>query len=103
MVVVTVTATSTCAQPGCNRPISRGRGYLETVERWWHDETGRPECPGPTADPGGNTIEELQTCPECRAGKCGNCDGGAWDRAEDKPCDCRCALRGHEPVRVGAA
>ncbi|MEV8269128.1 histone-like nucleoid-structuring protein Lsr2 [Microbacterium oleivorans] len=29
-------------------------------------------------------------CPECVAGKHGNCDGTAWDLAEDQPTTCSC-------------
>lgn len=34
-------------------------------------------------------------CPECRAGKHGNCDGTAWDNAADAPASCGCAEAGH--------
>lgn len=27
-------------------------------------------------------------CPECQAGKCGNCDGSAWDVETDSPVLC---------------
>lgn len=29
-------------------------------------------------------------CPECRAGKCVNCSGQAWDHERDEPCVCPC-------------
>lgn len=35
-------------------------------------------------------------CPECRADKHGNCDGGSWDEETDKPAICKCWLNGHE-------
>lgn len=34
-------------------------------------------------------------CPECAAGKCGNCDGRTWDRDADDYTDCPCAGAGH--------
>jgi hypothetical protein len=34
-------------------------------------------------------------CPECRAGKHGNCDGGAWDWETDAAVPCRCAMNDH--------
>lgn len=36
-----------------------------------------------------------QPCPECRAGKHGNCDGQAWDYVADVPAACPCAGGGH--------
>jgi hypothetical protein len=32
----------------------------------------------------------VQVCPECRAGKHGNCDGTAWDETADRLVDCPC-------------
>ncbi len=37
----------------------------------------------------------LRPCPECRAGKHGNCDGVTWDDVTDSPAKCPCT---HEPV-----
>ena len=34
-------------------------------------------------------------CPECVAGKHGNCHGDAWDNDTDERVDCACALDGH--------
>lgn len=34
-------------------------------------------------------------CPECRAGKHGNCDSQAWDEWTDMPTSCLCWTRGH--------
>lgn len=34
-------------------------------------------------------------CPECRAGKHANCDGGAWDFERDEPCVCSCWEANH--------
>lgn len=34
-------------------------------------------------------------CPECRAGKHGNCDGNAWDFDKDSPAHCECRSRQH--------
>lgn len=39
-------------------------------------------------------------CPECRAGKCGNCDGSTWDVDRDEYADCPCATAGHD-TRAG--
>jgi hypothetical protein len=35
-------------------------------------------------------------CPECEAGKCGNCDGTTWDNVADKASVCPCAATRHE-------
>ena len=37
-------------------------------------------------------------CPECAAGKHGNCDGGAWCLVDDGPTPCSCAGAGHQPA-----
>jgi hypothetical protein len=37
----------------------------------------------------------IEPCPECLAGKCGNCDGRAWDQLQDEPAECPCARAGH--------
>jgi len=34
-------------------------------------------------------------CPECRQGKCGNCNGTAWDAVADKPTSCACPDGSH--------
>jgi hypothetical protein len=39
----------------------------------------------------------LSACPECLAGKHGNCDGRTWDDEADAYTDCPCAKRGHTP------
>jgi hypothetical protein len=38
----------------------------------------------------------LEPCPECRVGKCGNCDGSTWDDVRDEPAPCPCWMAGHE-------
>jgi hypothetical protein len=35
-------------------------------------------------------------CPDCAAGKHANCDGGAWNMAEDAPGLCHCYVNGHK-------
>lgn len=35
------------------------------------------------------------TCPECTAGKHGNCSGDAWDDEEDRPTICDCYEADH--------
>lgn len=35
-------------------------------------------------------------CPECKAGKHWNCDGGAWDFDDDEPTVCFCAANEHQ-------
>jgi hypothetical protein len=35
------------------------------------------------------------SCPECAAGKCGNCDGTTWDLTVDEPATCPCSARQH--------
>ena len=37
----------------------------------------------------------VEPCPECVAGKCGNCDGQSWDKAQDCPAHCPCAFLDH--------
>ena len=39
-------------------------------------------------------------CPECVAGKHGNCDGTTWDDVADAPADCPCAAEGHRRITV---
>lgn len=34
-------------------------------------------------------------CPECRAHKCGNCDGRTWDDHYDRATTCPCAADDH--------
>lgn len=43
--------------------------------------------------------EAVRACPECAAGKCGNCSGEAWDTGADEPTHCPCALLAH-PART---
>lgn len=52
--------------------------------------TGAPAtaAPGPTPEP------TPAVCPECAAGKHGNCDGTAWDLVADELTTCSCA---HDP------
>lgn len=35
------------------------------------------------------------SCPECEAGKHGNCDGTSWDNELDHEIPCPCEQRGH--------
>lgn len=39
-------------------------------------------------------------CPECRAGKCRNCDGTTWDDDRDERAVCPCWGAGHEEERL---
>lgn len=39
--------------------------------------------------------EIVRPCPECLAGKCGNCNGETWDIRYDAPTDCPCHEAGH--------
>jgi hypothetical protein len=41
------------------------------------------------------TAERIE-CPECRADKCGNCLGDAWDNDTDQPVVCWCYAWGHQ-------
>jgi hypothetical protein len=51
----------------------------------------QPNPPPPT------TYDPLPPiCPECLAGKCGNCDGQAWDDATDEPAPCACTEEVHD-------
>lgn len=45
------------------------------------------------ADPTKTSL--VKPCPECAAGKCGNCDGGSWDLRQDAPATCPCAYADH--------
>lgn len=48
-------------------------------------------------------VEEKATgcppCPECVAGKCGNCADISWNNDLDESCPCPCFLDGH-PART---
>ena len=37
----------------------------------------------------------VEPCPECWAGKHGNCDSTAWNNTTDMPCACPCWAREH--------
>lgn len=41
-------------------------------------------------------AQQVENCPECHAGKCGNCDGKSWDKIKDQPGICPCWLDGHK-------
>jgi hypothetical protein len=43
----------------------------------------------------GNDTVFVEPCPECIAGKCGNCDGSSWDHAGEQPAPCPCASVQH--------
>lgn len=53
----------------------------EATSAYWEDQEQRPVM-----------IHGFDTfrCPECVAGKCGNCDGSAWDTVMDRPTTCGC-------------
>lgn len=40
-------------------------------------------------------LEQATACPECSAGKCGNCDDSTWDTRADQPTRCPCSLLEH--------
>ena len=40
-------------------------------------------------------LEIDESCPECHAGKCGNCDGSTWSNEEDARVICPCATQDH--------
>lgn len=42
------------------------------------------------------SAHEPNPCPECRAGKCRNCDATSWDNELDTAISCPCADAGHE-------
>ena len=42
-------------------------------------------------------------CPECAAGKCGNCDGTALDPVDDMIVECDCHVDGHPSVEKSRA
>jgi len=42
-----------------------------------------------------DVMPEHQPCPECRAGKCRNCDGLTWDFRIDDYTACPCYSAGH--------
>lgn len=37
----------------------------------------------------------VEPCPECKAGKCPNCDGTSWDQRNDRRAPCPCATAEH--------
>lgn len=39
-------------------------------------------------------VTNIEPCPECKAGKHGNCDGLTWDVASDEEALCPCEERG---------
>lgn len=44
----------------------------------------------------GPVVRPRSECPECRAGKHDNCDGGAWDVDTDEAAVCECWEHDHE-------
>jgi hypothetical protein len=44
-------------------------------------------------------VSEQWECPECKAGKCGNCDGTALDLDRDEIVECICDTHSHERDR----
>lgn len=40
-------------------------------------------------------MSDTPKCPECRAGKHGNCDETSWNEQTDQPDACPCHLDGH--------
>jgi hypothetical protein len=46
----------------------------------------RPDC---------TTTDPTHVCPECRAGKHGNCDGDAWCNVFDEVVPCQCGAPDH--------
>jgi hypothetical protein len=47
-------------------------------------------------------MPHVLPCPECQAGKCGNCDGTAWDFDYDEYTVCPCFSSNHGVSRSGA-
>lgn len=45
-----------------------------------------------------NRTSLVEPCPECHEGKHGNCDGTSWDKLQDGPAPCPCAVRDHQPL-----
>jgi hypothetical protein len=45
----------------------------------------------------------VQLCPECRAGKHGNCDGTGWDIDADERVPCPCLDESHTAPILGVA
>jgi hypothetical protein len=43
-------------------------------------------------------LHPLPVCPECLAGKHGNCDGSAWNDAADDLDRCHCPNAAHGPA-----
>lgn len=37
-------------------------------------------------------MKRIILCPECKAGKHGNCNGEAWDEEVDEPTSCGCTF-----------
>lgn len=49
---------------------------------------------GPICECGAKVQPTTHVCPECEQGKCGNCDGTAWDDAADTETECTCTHGG---------
>ncbi len=66
--------------------VTKTPGGGEAVDEDHLGATGAPATavPGPTPDP------TPAVCPECAAGKHGNCDGTAWDLVADELTTCSC-------------
>lgn len=48
------------------------------------EQRPRPAAPG------------IASCPECKQGKCSNCDGTTWDELADAPASCPCTDKIHQ-------
>lgn len=62
---------------------------------------GIPFCRQCTYEAGVAVNELANICPECRSGKCRNCDGVALNRETDEfvPCECPIVSEGDHPLR----
>lgn len=85
MSYVSLEDLSTCFCKSCENGLLTGGHCVDIDGDYWHNCYAVKKDLGKVIDP----------CPECEAGKCGNCDGDAWDKVNDTPAVCPCFENGH--------
>ena len=53
------------------------------------------DVPSDYVAPSAPRLDYVPPCPECAAGKHGNCDGSTWDNARDMRAPCPCCFSDH--------
>jgi len=78
-----------CHQPVNGRASLNGQSYCRQPRG---DDTHGSSCYDKAIHAKNLTRRSLvNPCPECAAGKHGNCDGRSWDLIADQPAPCPCA------------